>query len=402
MTTTITTPAQADTRRTIRLQRTDVLRSINHEILIVLDPAGSGWQGGQTLRRVGHREATSEPLYFADEAALDAHIAALLGQGYHRTALAERPKEEGGGLEERLEPRVQAVLDWIYAAASGSISDFLKGKVEALAPATIAEARAVVAQISDLFQQQLLGPSKARRQQIADLVNRYYALIPTRLPKRVRPDALIDDFTSNFDVHNDRLDQLAGALATITAPHTGKQTALGCTFIPVDQGTPEWAEVSRFMARRSEMAPAMRWSQAFRVIHPILEARYAASTRGKSDIRLLSHGTRAGNWQSIMALGLKLPAAMVNGWSLGAGIYFADEPAKSMNYVGAQVEGKSALLICEVALGTPHRVGSYSGRELPAGCDSIFSGAVEGRYLYNEYVIFDEAQQAPRYLVVVE
>ena len=159
---------------------------------------------------------------------------------------------------------------------------------------------------------------------------------------------------------------------------------------------------------------------------PAATAKWDACQRGKDNVKLLVHGSRNQNWRHILKTGLRMPQfhnnGVANGTMFGAGIYFADQPTKSGNYCGSgwqNVSGSTqyALLLTDVALGksyTPR--GSDSSLSLSklqslGGYDSVFAKGSTGQsygvrgesgVLNNEFIIFDEGQHKPRFLVTWE
>merc|ERR1719510_1127746 len=150
---------------------------------------------------------------------------------------------------------------------------------------------------------------------------------------------------------------------------------------------------------------------------------------------LLWHGSRMTNFVGILSQGLRIapPEAPVTGYMFGKGVYFADMSSKSANYcrVDASSGGTSALLLlCEVALGDMNTKlrHDYNANELPEGKHSVkglgcnfpnpdgtltlengmkvpcgkklsHEQAENAELLYNEYIVYDEAQVKIRYLV---
>jgi poly [ADP-ribose] polymerase 2/3/4 len=77
---------------------------------------------------------------------------------------------------------------------------------------------------------------------------------------------------------------------------------------------------------------------------------------GKSDRRLLWHGSRCTNFGGILSQGLRIapPEAPVSGYMFGKGIYLADMSSKSAGYCAHRISnGHALLLLCEAELGQP-------------------------------------------------
>lgn len=154
------------------------------------------------------------------------------------------------------------------------------------------------------------------------------------------------------------------------------------------------------------------------------------------DRSLIWHGSRTTNYAGILSQGLRIapPEAPVTGYMFGKGIYFADMVSKAANYCMANPENNTGLvLLCEVALGKMHKV-TTSVPEFPKGipedCNSVMgvgktvadpstyktiekglvvpmgkgipNKGVKSQLLYNEFVIYNEAQAKIRYILKTE
>lgn len=151
--------------------------------------------------------------------------------------------------------------------------------------------------------------------------------------------------------------------------------------------------------------------------------------------KMLWHGSRTTNFVGILSHGLRIapPEAPMSGYMFGKGIYFADMVSKSANYCftsHTSTTGSNSttglVLLCEVALGTPveltqpksvvslpkhyHSVKGIGqtypnpecaeyrdGVEIPLGIP-ITDLTVESALLYNEYIVYNEAQVNIKYL----
>ena len=146
---------------------------------------------------------------------------------------------------------------------------------------------------------------------------------------------------------------------------------------------------------------------------------------------LLFHGSRMANFIGILSEGLRIPRndQVLNGSTLGNGIYFADSVTKSYNYTySSETDNLGFILICEVALGNPEFVtgcnpypldsnyhsriaqgnntpdpsGFYSIDEVVVPCGSLVPNpnASHSTFLYNEYVVYNKNQYRFKYLVL--
>lgn len=132
--------------------------------------------------------------------------------------------------------------------------------------------------------------------------------------------------------------------------------------------------------------------------------------------KMLWHGSRNENWESILSEGLVLhPQAKVTGKMFGSGIYFATSAKKSYNYTSANgsywAGGKSdtgVMAVFECSYGKPYDVRSNAGftnsfgydnlRRKRGGYDCVHAHA--GNILRNDEIVFYRPEQMNiRYLV---
>ena len=139
-----------------------------------------------------------------------------------------------------------------------------------------------------------------------------------------------------------------------------------------------------------------------------------ANPRAGGNRRILFHGTVKRNLYSIVENGLIIQRVYANGRAFGNGLYFAEQPEKSIGYtsVGSArwtngKEDKSVLLLYEVALGkmdVVHSVDhSLSGKEMKRlGCDSVFAKGkcedIQAVFENNEFIIYDKDACTVRYM----
>lgn len=124
----------------------------------------------------------------------------------------------------------------------------------------------------------------------------------------------------------------------------------------------------------------------------------------EANIKLKFHGTRLESAAAIIKNGFKLPDKQ---GAYGKGIYFASDSTKSVRYSKGSV---SFLLVCAVALG---KVKEQRGRDPTLnfatleklGYDSVYAPRNTkgtGGVFNDEYIVYDERQVVPRFVVLVE
>ncbi|XP_055388626.1 uncharacterized protein LOC129617415 [Condylostylus longicornis] len=230
---------------------------------------------------------------------------------------------------------------------------------------------------------------------------------------------------------------------------------LNCELLPVDRKSNAFKSIS--LALKNTHARTHN-SYSLRLVD-IYECKRAQETERYLEFlnstplenrKLLWHGSRLTNWAGILKTGLRIapPEAPVTGYMFGKGIYFADMVSKSSNYCFADQKNPYGILVLsEVALGDPyHKLNAEEsaaknckekgchhtwgiGGTLPdpssqALLPSRFGGSLiplhtgkgvssksvleqikmsgSSSLLYNEYIVYDEAQVTMRYILRVE
>ncbi len=159
-----------------------------------------------------------------------------------------------------------------------------------------------------------------------------------------------------------------------------------------------------------------RFVRAFAVRNEPLEERYQDFRKEHhmtpKEIRYFYHGTRTENVRSLLKMGMLLnPDAVATGKMFGQGLYFASNARKSANYMdtagsiwnhGKRENGY--MLIYSVAVGNyymPHGAlgHNFRGKDLPHGYDSVYANRRLTGLKNDEWIVYDEAQCAVRYVL---
>jgi hypothetical protein len=117
----------------------------------------------------------------------------------------------------------------------------------------------------------------------------------------------------------------------------------------------------------------------------------------------LFHGTSMDNAANISGSSFSLEHAKVG--NFGPGIYFTDDPRKADHHAPAQEEMLQVMLLCRVACGRVKKVpgrGNYRDDVLgPGACvDSIHGVPSQTTRSFDEYIIFNEMQCYPEFLII--
>lgn len=300
-------------------------------------------------------------------------------------------------LSRNYKKEVDAATRDILATAGIAIAKFLDTAVDMLSADQVAKAKALLTDIQNLH---LNGVY------CGFAIQKYYGLIPTKLPARMTAITVVANFVADFQAQWDRLDQLEAAIAAYTPTVTGAlpPTAfdnLAAQFEWLDPTDPEWKTINTDIQR----CGTRRIKNIYKVAIQSERARYEACEKGKSKVLQLYHGTRAANLAHILKDGIKISRAAASGM-FGAGLYFASEIVKANAYIGSADSGAYYMLVSHVKVGERCQMAhsDSSLRQPPRGYDSVWG--VKGKTqswsnaLQNhEFVVYDEDQATVRYIV---
>ncbi|OAG11646.1 PARP-domain-containing protein [Paraphaeosphaeria sporulosa] len=338
---------------------------------------------------------------------------------------------------------------YMFEAMSDLNYDAMKMPLGKLSKATINRGFQALTELAALLKNGI-----SSRDEVEDLSNRYYSLIPHNFG-RSRPPVIGDTSTLKREV--DLLDSLgdmkaAADLMKKDLNSVEKINALDRQFQSlgleemsvIDPYSHEYQELANYLinTRGATHAVDYKVENIFRIERQGELDRFQRSSfsKIKSDRRLLWHGSRATNFGGILSQGLRIapPEAPVSGYMFGKGIYLADMSSKSANYCCSYNSGGHALLLlCEAELGQPmqeltqasytagedaNSKGNWStwgkgmtgpaawkdaecvhpslrGVKMPDTDILPTNTNIPGAYLqYNEYIAYDVAQVRLRYL----
>ncbi len=285
---------------------------------------------------------------------------------------------------------VAVLVAKLFSAASESIKGFLATDLGTMSLAHITRARNILTALGgdDL-------PPNA-----FELIEQYYNLIPTVLPRRITKDkfALVLGFMDEIAETEDKLNQVEADIQARSAE--------------ADQDTPDYQKA---LGARLELCQSP--DKVIEMVETTLDHRNWKGTKvdqvfevessgdrweplSQEEPRLLFHGSRMQNWRHILRSGLRIPSSHSNGWAFGPGIYFADMASKSMNYCSYH-QDLAVMAVCQVDIGRPY-IPKNSDRRLglKEGYHSTWAKAGESSWLkYNEYIVYTKPQQILKYLV---
>eukprot|EP00434_Breviolum_minutum_P031902 symbB.v1.2.028212.t4/scaffold2925.1/size97224/2 len=113
----------------------------------------------------------------------------------------------------------------------------------------------------------------------------------------------------------------------------------------------------------------------------------------------LFHGTREAAAECITENEFQVRMAGSNrGTMFGPGIYLADSVTKSDEYTDPDPTGLRTMILCRCTMGRAIRQ-EGGGRECMKVCQAGGFHSVKGRRAYNEYIVYDENQVYPEYII---
>ncbi|GAU93583.1 hypothetical protein RvY_05505 [Ramazzottius varieornatus] len=307
----------------------------------------------------------------------------------------------------------------------------------------IVEAMAVLAELQTLVD----GGERPNAPKIIGATNRFFTLIPhdfgVHTPPILNQSALLKD----------KLDMLENLLEIEVAfnilrgenrssdkdPIDQKYEKLKCDLEVLDKGTEEYQQIAAYIANTHAATHSdyqLQLVDVFKVARQG-EAERFQEFRSLHNHKLLWHGSRVTNYAGILSQGLRIapPEAPVTGYMFGKGVYFADMVSKSANYCATSPTSPTGLmLLSDVALGNMYErtaaksitrlpkdfhsvkgcgrtepdpkqtITTEDGVEIPMGHpkDAGLANSAHSSLLYNEYIVYNEAQVNIRYLLKVK
>jgi poly [ADP-ribose] polymerase len=243
-------------------------------------------------------------------------------------------------------------------------------------------------------------------------VQDYFNLIPTKIPARPDPQAVISTFMREIGEQEDRLNQLEAAVATLKRTQGGSSLydSLGAQIERLRWSSDEHKRLVKWIDETSIHGWRPKIRDIFTVTIPFERERFEKNTAGRGKVVQLFHGTRNPNIRHILQQGLRIPKSMSNGWMFGAGIYTANKFTKSGNYCRTVRAGAPSMaLIVDVALGKSYIAeGGRHFTQAPQGFDSVMGKAGKTRLgitsslMNDEFIVYNEAQVTVKYLVAFD
>ncbi len=278
-------------------------------------------------------------------------------------------------VDPKISGKLLELINNVTAGTTKAINNYLNMEIDALSPAQIKAARAILDQINSGYGDKV------------ELVEKYLKKIPTKFKPRTTAQEMVDFVVNGIQAQYDRLDQLETevkqALAdaeleekskgqTVAAPVYKKTVdLLGAKVREVTSDDPRYADIVKHVNDTRHGARQELYA-IFEVCNDNVRQRFdTCKTPSHNRIKYLFHGTNVDRIKSILTMGLSCSKANSAG-RLGKGIYFAINCAKSFQYVDPGYRaGFQYMFMARVALGKEHCTPGLYRDHLPADCDSI-------------------------------
>lgn len=313
--------------------------------------------------------------------------------------------------------------------------DMEKMPLGKLSSAQISKAMTVLSQMSELIK------TGANRSKFIGACNHFYTLIPHNFGERLPPIfQTLDEINKKSQMLQNLLElEVAYNMLNSQSAADNERNIWDCHYdqlhtelLVVDPASDEYNCLERYLRQThadTHKSYDLEIVDIFKV-NRIGERKRFEPFAKMPNRKLLWHGSRTTNFVGILSHGLRIapPEAPMSGYMFGKGIYFADMVSKSANYCFTSPGNNTGLvLLCEVACGTPVELSEAKAiQKLPKKCHSvkgigktypnpesseytedgieiplgipITDLTVESSLLYNEYIVYDEAQVNIKYM----
>jgi len=309
---------------------------------------------------------------------------------------------------------IDAIVVKLQAFANKSVSTNYTVSSDAVTQAQVDEAQRL---LDDLMK--MINKKKKADKKFDDQLLELYQVIPRRMSD-VKQHLTVGGHDPLRIIGNEQatLDVMKGQVNVAVAKQSNtvedKRTILDAMGLDIQIATPE--DVKIIKNNLGDIGP--HFKTAYKVDNLKCRARYDKWVKKSENKKsmLFWHGSRNENWWSILDSGLVLRPtnAVVTGKMFGYGLYFADKARKSFNYTSYRgsywARGSSDVAIMclyDVHLGNWLHKKKHEGwmtqltedkLKQKGKYDSLFAeGGIDLRN--NEYIVYNEAQCTPRYLV---
>ncbi|KKY22678.1 putative polyribose polymerase [Phaeomoniella chlamydospora] len=287
--------------------------------------------------------------------------------------------------ESKLPSPVQRLMNLIFnkdyfaSAMSAMNYDTNKLPLGKLSKKTLKDGYTVLKELAELVRDPTIATSRnmSYHQLVEQLSNRYLSLIPHVIPRGSRPPIINTDEAVKREVETlENLTDMRLADQIIKDAGSGTDeeglSQLDRQFrslnlremTPLASESREFTQIEEYLRKTAAQAHLINYDveDIFRIERSAEQDRFEKSvfadfaSQGRSDRRLLWHGSPCTNFGGILSQGLRIapPEAPVSGYMFSRGVYLASMSTKSANYCRSFQTGNiGLLLLCEAELGNP-------------------------------------------------
>lgn len=289
---------------------------------------------------------------------------------------------------------IAQVVKWIFEESGEYIKTYLASTVDALSLNQIAQGKAKLMETVNVL-------VKADNNRVLlPLIQDYYNLIPTQLPRRIDDETLVQGFLgvslgeylhgakpTGIDEQIDRLQQLEAAIGThqaqTVAPTRTQYDLLGAEIKRIANNDLRFSHLKQMF----DATLAGHLQELYEIKIPAERSRFEADPFGKESVIELFHGTRAANVRHILKTGLLLSKASSGGY-FGPGLYHSPQARKSWDYTHSYHVPKM-MFVNLVAAGKQYQARPMRFTSAPDGYHSVTGqGAGNG----DEIIVYKESQ----------
>lgn len=342
---------------------------------------------------------------YSDQTALDRDFA---------TRGANEKRISSGAFDDIPDSEVNNLMNRLMDYAKQTIADNYTIRVSDATPEMISAARKEIREMA--------------RVKRTETFNRHYTKLLTIIPRRIdRFDSVMAKDPSGFGDIIEKERDLLDVMESQVSLHKNQakqtkskgRTVLDALDIEVYTATDRQKdEVMGYLS--DSLKPLVR--NVYRVINHRTQKAFDEHLKKMTNpkVKLLWHGSKNENWQSIMGKGLLLnPDAAITGKMFGQGIYFAPSAMKSWGYTSYSgsywahgSDSRAYMGLYATAYGNPYKVDSYSGMNWHGfgqtqlkrlgDYDCVHADSSAGMLRNDEIIYYDQSATTIDYLVEFE
>lgn len=327
------------------------------------------------------------------------------------------PKKKTRKKVSKLSKEVQKFVLQIFDEAGKKLNTLVKGSANSdgasplgkLSVAQLNKGRVILQEIADEIN---YNKKTSIGNSILSLSNEYYRQIPKSWGRNVTPNMIaiktLDEVNEQMDILNFYEGALSmGNIMFDDSDIDKKYESLKSDIGVLDPNSDKYKQIVNYVTSTESKHHSVHLD--VQRIFTVNQKNAPKFDESFGNVKELFHGTRTANMVSILSSSLRLPNQLkgvyITGAMFGPGLYFADQSTKSSQYSCSKFGGSvnqydtSFMFLCDVSLGKEHVVqNSHYFYNPPTGYSSV-KGEMGRNLLHNEYIVYQNTQQAIRYII---